>query len=189
MEKKYELNICGIKRQLPYINIDDKKAFASFVVLSDSELIEVAAKELLKKIGDVDIFVTAEAKGIALTHEMTRLRGLKEFIVARKSVKSYMKDVVSESLESITTKGVQNLFLDGIDAKKIKGKNICIVDDVISTGESLKALEHLVLKAGAKIVSKAAILAEGDAANRKDIIFLQKLPLFNIKDNGDYEEI
>ncbi len=187
--KQYEINLCGVTRTLPFIAINDTMAFASFVILGDTELIAACAPELAKQIGPVDALVTAEAKGIALTYELSRCLGLKEFIVARKSTKSYMRDVVSASVHSITTQGEQHLYLDGVDADKIRGKNICLIDDVISTGESLSALETLVNNAGADVVKKAAVLAEGDAASRKDIIFLQKLPLFQKTAEGEYEVI
>ncbi|MDO4779291.1 MAG: phosphoribosyltransferase family protein [Tissierellia bacterium] len=186
--KNYELKICDLKRSLPFIDISEDLAFASFVVISDTELISKVAPLIAKKIGTVDALLTAEAKGIALVYEVSKQLGLKEFIVARKSKKSYMENVVSTSVNSITTKGSQTLFLDGIDAEKIKGKNICLIDDVISTGESINALEKLAQKSGANVVKKAAILAEGEAANRNDIIFLQKLPLFR-KEKGEYFEI
>ena len=187
--KTYKMEVCGLKRELPFVKIKDDLAFASFVIISDTELISACAKELAAKIGEVDAVVTAEAKGIALAYEVSRLLGLKEFIVARKSVKSYMTDVVSTEVNSITTKGTQKLYLDGVEAAKIKGRKICIIDDVISTGESLKAVETLVEKAGADVIRRAAVLAEGDAASREDIIFLQKLPLFSISEDGDYSII
>lgn len=187
--KDYKMELCGVQRTLPFIPIDDKTAFASFVVISDTELVTACAPELAKRIGKVDAVVTAEAKGIALAYEISRLLGLKEFIVARKSTKNYMKNVVSASVHSITTSGEQHLYLDGVDADKIRGKHVCLVDDVISTGESLHALETLMDNAGAQVVKKAALLAEGDAASRDDIIFLQKLPLFRKTVSGEYEEI
>lgn len=187
--KQYEINLCGVKRTLPFIDINETTAFASFVILGDTELIAACAPSLAEQIGQVDALVTAEAKGIALAHEITKCLGLKEFIVARKSTKSYMRDVVSASVHSITTQGEQHLYLDGADADKIRGKKICLIDDVISTGESLHALEQLVNNAGADVVKKAAVLAEGDAASRKDILFLQKLPLFSKAADGEYEVI
>lgn len=185
--KTYELNLFGVKRELPFIDLEGGKAFASFVIMGDTELIAACAPELAKRIGDVDVIITAEAKGIALTYEISRILGKKEFIVARKSVKSYMSGVVSVPVHSITTAGEQHLYLDGHDAEKIRGRRVCIVDDVISTGESLHALEVLMDNAGASVVKKAAILAEGDAASRDDIIFLQKLPLFHKTAEGEYE--
>lgn len=189
MMKEYCMNLCGVTRYLPFIPIDEHTAFASFVVLGDTELISACASKLAKEIGEADVIVTAEAKGIALAYEISRLLGLKEYIVARKSQKSYMRNTVSVSVHSITTKGEQHLYLDGIDAEKVKGKKVCIIDDVISTGESLNALEALVNSAKAHVVKKAAILAEGKAAEREDIIFLQKLPLFKCTGNGEYEVI
>ena len=183
------MSLCGVERTLPFIPISDTLAFASFVILGDTELVSAVAPALAEKIGKVDAVVTAEAKGIALAYEVSRQLGLKEFIVARKSTKSYMRNVVSASVHSITTQGEQHLYLDGADADKIRGKNICIIDDVISTGESLNALNVLVESAGANVVCRAAVLAEGDAADRSDIVFLQKLPLFNKVSEGEYEQI
>ena len=148
---------------------------------------QATAPELAEKIGEVDVIITAEAKGIALAYEISRLLGKKEFIVARKSIKSYMCGVVSVSVHSITTSGEQHLYLDGHDAKRLCGKRVCIVDDVISTGESLYALEALVESAKGIVTRKAAVLAEGKAAERDDIIFLQKLPLFHKCDDNSYE--
>ena len=186
--KEYTINLCGVTRTLPFIPINDKLAFASFVVLSDTELVSACAPKLVEQIGEVDAILTAEAKGIALAYEVSKCLGRKEFIVARKSTKSYMQNIVSASVHSITTAGEQHLYLDGADADKIRGKRICIIDDVISTGESLHALEVLAHNADANIVKKAAILAEGNAADRDDIIFLQKLPLFQKTQDG-YEII
>ena len=166
--KTYNMTLCNVDRTLPFIPISEDMAFASFVVLGDTELVSACAPELAKKIGTVDAVVPA---------------------VARKSTKSYMKDVVSASVHSITTAGEQHLYLDGKDADKIRGKRVCLLDDVISTGESLHALECLMENAGAEVVKKAAILAEGDAADREDIIFLQKLPLFRKLSDGEYNAI
>ena len=146
-------------------------------------------KELADRIGPVDALVTAEAKGIALAYEVSRQMGLKEFIVIRKSVKAYMKDVVETTVNSITTTEMQRLYLDGVEADKIRGKNICLLDDVISTGESKRAMETLVQQACANEVARAAVLAEGEAADRKDIIFLKKLPLFHVDEQGHHTEL
>lgn len=185
----YCINVAGVERELVYVPIDERTAYASFVVIGDTELISCASKELVKKLTGTEIILTAEAKGIALAYEISRLLGLKEFIVARKSVKSYMNNVISEDVKSITTKGKQKLYLDEIDANKISGKNVCIIDDVISTGESLRAIEKLAVKAGGNVKYKAAILAEGQAAQREDILFLRKLPLFHIDENHNYIEM
>ncbi len=187
--KQYTLELCGLTRELPYVSIKEDLAYASFVVIADTQLIEIAAKELVSMVGEFDYIITAEAKGIALAYEMSKLMNMDSFVVARKSVKSYMKNVISESVNSITTTKEQYLYLDQVDAIKVKGKKVCLLDDVISTGESLAALERLVCKAGADIVCKAAILAEGDAALRKDITFIKKLPLFHITFEGEYVEL
>lgn len=175
----YKLNVCGLKRDLPIIQISDDLKIASFVLLGDAELAAKAGYELSKKI-DCDIIVTAEAKGIQLAHEIARNLDKESFIVARKSVKAYMNNPISVEVNSITTANTQKLYLDLKDAEKIKGKRVALVDDVISTGQSIAALEALVEKAGGKVVQKLAILAEGDAADREDIIYLEKLPLFEV---------
>ncbi len=181
MHKSYDLTVAGITRNLPIVKVSDDLEIASFVILGDTELVCAAAKELAQKLPPVDMIVTAEAKGIPLVFEISKLLGMKKYIVARKSIKAYMEDPLINEVNSITTQKKQMLCLDREDAEEIKGKNVAIIDDVISTGESLRAVEELVEKAGGKIVSKAAILAEGDAAERKDILFLEKLPLFPIK--------
>ena len=185
--KNYELTLCGVKRILPFVDLENDLAFASFVIMGDTELITACAPELANKISDADVIITAEAKGIALAYEISKILGKNEFIVARKSIKSYMSGVVSVSVHSITTSGEQHLYLDGHDAEKLRGKKVCILDDVISTGESLYALEALVESAGGIVTKKAAILAEGNAAKREDIIFHQELPLFRKCKNGSYE--
>lgn len=176
--KSYTLNVAGLTRELPIIKLSDELSIASFVILGDTELVEKTAKLLAEKLPEVDVLVTAEAKGIPLTYEISKLLNLKSYIVARKSIKAYMNSPIEVSVNSITTTNIQKLFLNNVDADFIKGKRIALIDDVISTGQSLKALEELVKKAGANIVAKAAILAEGDAKNREDIIFLEELPLF-----------
>lgn len=175
--ENYKLEVCGLERNLPLIQISDNLKIASFILLGDAELAEKAGYELSKKV-DADIILTAEAKGIELAHEIARTLEEKSFIVARKSEKSYMHNPINVEVNSITTANTQKLFLDFKDAEKIKGKRVALVDDVISTGESMSALEALVEKAGGKVVQKLAILAEGNAADREDIIYLEKLPIF-----------
>ena len=181
MDNIYEINICGVKRSLPIIKISDNLAIASFVILGDTELIAKTAPILAEKLPQVDFLITAEAKGIPLVYEISKLLNMKEYIIARKSIKPYMNNPITDEVVSITTQKKQALCLDGNDAKKIKGKKVAIIDDVISTGESLSAIERLVEKAGGIVTAKAAILAEGDAAKRNDIIYLEELPLFPIK--------
>lgn len=181
MENYYTLEVAGVTRHLPIMQIADDLAIASFVILGDCELVTKAAPLLEQKLPEVDYIVTAEAKGIPLVQELCRLRGLPYYIVARKSVKPYMDQPLTDEVVSITTQKTQTLCLDGKDALLLRGKKVAIVDDVISTGESLLAIERLVNKAGAEIVARAAILAEGDAAKREDIVFLEELPLFPLK--------
>ena len=174
----YTLKIGDLERKLPIIKLSEDLSIASFVILGDTEIVEKTAPLIAEKLPKIDDIVTAEAKGVALAYEISKILNLKSYIVARKSVKAYMKDVIEAEVNSITTTNPQKMYLNGEDAEKIKGKNIALVDDVISTGESLSTIEYLVKKAGGNVVAKAAILAEGDAKNRKDIIFLQELPLF-----------
>lgn len=180
MQEYYTLNVAGVTRQMPIIQVSEALAIASFVILGDCEIVTKAAPLIEQKLPQVDYIVTAEAKGIPLVHELCRLRGLPYYIVARKSIKPYMDHPLTDEVVSITTQKAQTLCLDGKDALLLNGKNVAIVDDVISTGESLQAIERLVEKAGGEIVAKAAILAEGDAAKRSDIIFLEELPLFPV---------
>ena len=174
----YTMNVAGLKRDLPICPVNESLYIAGFVIFGDPELTECCARELLKKAPEYDYIITAEAKGIPLAHEMARQAGDQRYILARKGPKLYMQDIVSVTVNSITTAKEQKLYLDGADAKRIRGKRVLIVDDVISTGESLKALEALVEYAGGNICGRMAILAEGDAQNRSDLIYLEKLPLF-----------
>lgn len=175
----YRMKVAGLERDLPICPVNDNLYIAGFVIFGDPELTVACARELLAKAPAYDYLITAEAKGIPLVHEMARQAGDQRYILARKGPKLYMRDVCSVSVHSITTAKEQRLYLDGADAQRMKGKRILIVDDVISTGESLKALEALVEKAGGEICGRMAILAEGDAQEREDLIYLEKLPLFN----------
>ena len=176
--KTYTLHVAGLTRELPIIKLSYDLSIASFVILGDTEIVRKTAPIIAKKLPEVDLIVTAEAKGIPLAYEISKVLNLNEYVVARKSVKAYMEEPIEVEVNSITTTNSQKLYLNNQDAKKIKGKRVALVDDVISTGQSLKALERLVEKAGGKVLAKAAILAEGDAKDRKDIIFLEALPIF-----------
>ena len=175
----YGMNIAGLDRKLPLCPISDKLMIGAFVIFGDPELTTACAKALLERCPEHDVLITAESKGIPLICEMARLLGNERYVLARKAPKLYMKNVLSVEVRSITTDHKQTLCLDGNDAEYMKGKRVVIVDDVISTGESLRALETLVERAGGQIVGRMAILAEGDATKRDDIIYLEKLPLFN----------
>ena len=177
----YEINIAGVIRKLPIIRVADTFSIASFVMLGDAEVVEKAALELLPKLPEFDYIVTAEAKGIPLAHEIATLKKMKRYIVARKNIKPYMQDPFVTEVYSITTQKKQILCLDREESDLIKSKKILIVDDVISTGDSLKAMETLIEKAGGQVIGRAAVLAEGSAADRKDIIFLNELPIFPVK--------
>ena len=175
----YRMKVAGLERDLPICPVNENLYIAGFVIFGDQELTVACARELLNKAPQYDYIITAEAKGIPLAHEMARQAGDIKYILARKGPKLYMRDIFSVTVNSITTAKEQKLYLDGTDAALMKGKRILIVDDVISTGESLKALEALVEKAGGIICGKMAILAEGDAIDREDLIYLEPLPLFN----------
>ena len=174
----YHMTVAGLERDLPICPLNENLSIAGFVIFGDQELTVACARELLKRAPQYDYISTAEAKGIPLAHEMARQAGDKKYILARKGPKLYMRDIFSVTVNSITTAKEQKLYLDGADAALMKGKKILVVDDVISTGESLRALEALVEKAGGEICGRMAILAEGDAQDRKDLIYLEKLPLF-----------
>lgn len=178
---KYRMNIAGLDRELPLCPLNDDVYIGAFVIFGDPELTTAAAQALLERAPEYDYIITAESKGIPLAHEMARLAGNQKYFLARKAPKLYMDGVFEVTVRSITTAGEQKLYMDGADAALMKGKRVLIVDDVISTGESLRALEQLVDAAGAKIAGKMAILAEGAAQERGDIIYLEKLPLFNAK--------
>jgi len=175
----HRMNIAGLDRDLPICKVTDDLYIAGFVIFGDQELTVACAKALLEKAPEYDYIITAEAKGIPLAHEMARQSGAKKYFLARKAPKLYMTGVFEVAVNSITTAKEQRLYLDTADAELMKGKRILLVDDVISTGESLRALEVLVEKAGGEIVGRMAILAEGDAQERPDLIYLEKLPLFN----------
>ena len=175
----YSLNVAGLDRDLPICPVNENLSIAGFVIFGDQELSVACARELLKRAPEYDYILTAEAKGIPLAHEMARQAGDAKYILARKAPKLYMRDLFSVSVQSITTAKEQTLYLDGADAALMKGKRILLVDDVISTGESLAALEVLAEKAGGTVCGRMAILAEGDAQDRDDLIYLEKLPLFH----------
>lgn len=184
--KYFDFEILGLKRKLPYVKVADNLALASFVCLSDTELVQRVAPELVKRLPEVDVLMTAEAKGICLTYEMSRLMGMKDFVVARKSRKPYMQNAISHSVFSVTTQKEQTLWLDGCEAEKIRGKRVALIDDVIATGESIEAIESLARAAGANVVARAAILAELQSVHRKDIIFLKEHYVFRPNPDGTY---
>jgi len=179
----YEMDIAGLKRDLPLCKVSEDTYIGAFVIFGDVELTVHCASELLKLAPEYDYIIAPEAKSIPLLYEMARQSGAEKYFLARKGPKLYMTGVFEVEVRSITTMSVQKLVLDAADAEMMKGKRILIVDDVISTGESLNAMEQLVTKAGGVIAGKLAILAEGAAANRDDILYLAPLPLFDAEGN------
>ena len=175
----YEMDIAGLKRDLPLCRVTDDLYIGAFVMFGDVELTVHCAAELLKRAPEYDYLIAPEAKAIPLLYEMARQSGAEKYFLARKGAKAYMTGVFEVEVRSITTMHIQKLVIDTADAELIKGKKILIVDDVISTGESLHAMEELVKRAGGIIAGKMAVLAEGDAKDRDDIITLAPLPVFN----------
>ena len=179
----YKMKVAGVERDLPLCPISDTLNIGAFVLFGDVELTEKCAAALAERAPEHDVMITAESKGIPLIHAMARILGENRYVLARKSVKLYMKDVLKCVTRSITTDAEQVLYLDGADAEYMKGKKVLIVDDVISTGGSLLSLENLVAQAGGTVVGRMTILAEGDAAGRSDIDYLEVLPLFDMQGN------
>ena len=175
----YEIEIAGLKRKLPLCPITDSLYIGAFIMFGDVEITRAAATELLKIAPEHDIMITAESKGIPLVYEMARQAGVNDYVVARKGPKVYMDNIITTEVDSITTAHIQTLCIGQKEIDLLKGKRVLIVDDVISTGESLRSIETLVNKAGGNIVGRMAVLAEGAAADRDDIVFLEKLPVFN----------
>lgn len=175
----YKMTVAGVERKLPICRVTDDLYIGAFVIFGDVELTVKSAEALLKKAPAYDYLITAEAKGIPLVHEMARQSGQNRYFIARKAPKLYMRDVFDVTVRSITTEKEQHLYLDSADAELMRGKRLLVVDDVISTGESLSAVEKLVEAVGGTVVGRMAILAEGDAQTRDDIIYLEKLPLFH----------
>lgn len=179
MDQYYEMNVAGLTRQLPLCKVSDDLYIGAFVIFGDVELTVNSARELLKVAPEHDIMITAESKGIPLVYEMARQSGENNYLIARKAPKLYMKNIVSTEVTSITTAKKQMLYIDSDDVKLMEGKRVLIIDDVISTGESLRAVEKLVKQSGGTVAGRMAILAEGDAKYRDDIQYLAYLPLFN----------
>ena len=179
MEKVYTIDIAGLKRDLPLCKIGDDLYIGAFIMFGDVEVTQKSAEELLNKAPEFDVLITAESKGIPLIHEMARQSGRNYYIVARKGPKLYMKNVISTNVDSITTAHTQTLCIGSAEAEAMCGKRVLIVDDVISTGESLSSLETLINQVGGNIVGRMCVLAEGDAIGREDITYLSPLPLFH----------
>ncbi len=178
--KVHTVDIKGFKAELPILPLPSGISIAFFNLHGDNELTEHCGKELAKELSDCEVLITAESKGLQLTHCVARELGQRYYAVARKTKKLYMQDGIEITIESsITTGKEQKLYLSKHDVDLIKGKKVGIVDDVVSTGASLRGLEDLVVKAGGIIHKKAFVLAEADAAERKDVIFLASIPVFS----------
>ncbi|MCL1806358.1 MAG: adenine phosphoribosyltransferase [Oscillospiraceae bacterium] len=182
MQNTYTLHVAGLTRRLRYFPLGSGLYIAGFVMFGDIELTVRCAEELLKLCPEYDVLITAESKGVPLAYEMAKQHGDDTYLVARKQKKLYMTDISSAEVQSITTEVRQTLYLDGADAAKIEGKRILIVDDVISTGGSMAVVEKLIGQAGGTVAGRAAVLAEGDAIEREDIVYLAPLPLFTEKE-------
>jgi len=180
VDNVYEITVASVKRVIPKVKINSNTAIANFLMLGDCELVECCSAALIKKLPTIDCFITAEARGIPLAATLSSLLKIPRYVIARKTQKLYMESPMIESVFSITTPGEQFLYLDSNDIKFINNRRICIVDDVISTGETLACLEKLVQRAGGIIAAKAAVIVEGDATLRTDIIYLETLPIFNV---------
>lgn len=176
----YEIQICGLTRELELFPVSDDTAIAAFILFSDVEITKATAAALLERAPEFDVILTAESKGIPLAYEMARQAEIDDYVVARKKTKLYMADVVKTEVKSITSDYIQTLYLGRREQKLLSGRRVLIVDDVISTGHSLASLESLVEKLDGKIVGRMCVLTEGDAAKREDITYLEELPLFNI---------
>ncbi|MBE6940262.1 MAG: adenine phosphoribosyltransferase [Ruminococcaceae bacterium] len=176
----YPMNIAGLRRELPLCAVSEELYIGAFICFGDAELTVACARDLLNLLtpDSYDYLLTAEAKSIPLIHEMARQSGADKYFIARKKPKVYMPNPLHVQVKSITTAGTQDLYLSREDANLLQGKRVVLIDDVISTGGSIAALEELVALAGGTVVERIAVLAEGDAADRSDIKYLEKLPLF-----------
>jgi len=183
MKKFYEIEICGLKRELELFPVSDSLKIAAFIMFGDVEMTVKCAEKLLELAPEYDIMITSECKSLPLVYEMAKQAGDDNYIIARKSSKIYMRNIINSGVDSITTANHQILCIGESEINAMKGRRVLIVDDVISTGSSIESLEELVTKAGGEIVGKMAVLAEGDAATRDDIIFIEKLPLFDAEGN------
>ncbi len=180
MKQTYHINIAGLERDLQLFPISDTLCIGAFIMFGDVEITKTCARELLRLAPPHDIMITAETKGIPLLYEMARQENAPNYVIARKAPKLYMEDILTTRVHSITTADQQTLCIGSCEIKAMKGKRVLIVDDVVSTGESLAAIETLVNQAGGHIAGKMAVLAEGKASQRTDLIYLQKLPLFRL---------
>lgn len=180
MQEFYDITVAGVKRSLPVVPINENMSIAGFVIFGDTDVVEPCARALEEKLPpETEVLVTAEAKSIPLIYEMAKVMKMPRYVIARKSVKGYMRNPIITTVNSITNMGKEQiLVVDEHDAEFIKGKKVAIIDDVISTGSSIEAIEKLVKESGGEVIARAAVLAEGDAADRTDIIYLEKIPLF-----------
>jgi len=177
-EDFYTIELCGVKRNLPLVRVAPRLKVALFNILGDTEIVKAVAPAISSMVPkDTEVLLHPEGKAIPLVYEVSAITGL-PYVVPRKDKKQWMLDPISADVKSITTGKPQTYWLDRRELPKIEGKKIAIVDDVISTGSTLEAMENLVSKINGTIIAKIAILTEGD--ERKDVISLGHLPLFPV---------
>lgn len=183
----YRIRLCGLKRDLPLFEIAPGVRIAIFNILGDTEIVKKTAASLAKKLPKrVDVLVTPEVKSVPLAYELSRKMKV-PYVVTRKIRKPYMVGSLGNQVVSITTGKPQTIWLDGKDRRKLKNKKVILVDDVVSTGSTLKGLRGLMKKAGAKVIAEAAVFTEGDPDKWKKIISLGNLPVF-VEKKRKYEK-
>jgi len=175
----YDLKIAGTVRTLPLIQVAPDTWIAYYYSLGDTEVIDRAARELAPKLTNCELFVTTETKGIPLAYAIAVNLGLRPYVVCRKEIRPFMLSPLVVRYKPITAKTEQELYMDGRDAMKVRGKRVGIIDDIVSTGETLDAMAELVRQAGGSVAARAALLVEGD--ERADVHHLGVLPIFKSK--------
>lgn len=175
-QRTYELEIAGTVRTLPLIQVSPDTWIAYYYSLGDTEVIDRAARALAERLNGCELFVTTETKGISLTQAIATYLGLRPYVVCRKEIRPFMLSPLVVRYKPITAKVEQELYMDGRDAMKVRGRRVGIVDDIVSTGETLQAMEALVKMAGGEVTTRAALLVEGE--DRPDVHHMGILPIF-----------